>query len=168
LTVCRTRAGFAGSLQFFSTDARFLNQPTPVDPEAMREQTCDKIRAQATQAISASMAKMNPQPDAVARNRRHQGQDYVRHGVHALRGHAGGRQVAGGKPQVRGELAGDEGDVIAPALFAGCGAQRTRRGDCPFPDFVEMAMLLCKVAWQQWSGIGDRWVSKLRSVRRLS
>jgi hypothetical protein len=52
----------------FSSDARFISQPTPVDPETMRKQICDQIRAQATQAISRGMAKVNSQPDTIARN----------------------------------------------------------------------------------------------------
>ena len=46
-------------LVLFSTDARFISQPPPVDPETMRKQICDKIRAQATQAIFVGMAKVN-------------------------------------------------------------------------------------------------------------
>jgi hypothetical protein len=52
----------------FSADARFLNQPTPVDPETMRKQICDQIRAQATQAVSVVMAKVNSQPNTIARD----------------------------------------------------------------------------------------------------
>jgi hypothetical protein len=68
LTVWRAGAGLLDHYIFYSTDARFLNQPTSVDPETMRKQTCDKIRAQATQAISVSIAKANSLPDAIARN----------------------------------------------------------------------------------------------------
>jgi hypothetical protein len=53
---------------FLSADARFISQPTPVDPETMRKQICDKIRAQAKQALSISIAMANSQPEAIARN----------------------------------------------------------------------------------------------------
>jgi hypothetical protein len=51
-----------------SADARFVSQPTPIDPETMRKQICDTIRAQAKQALSAAIATVNSQPDAIARN----------------------------------------------------------------------------------------------------
>lgn len=68
LTAWRAGAGLLDHYIFYSTDARSLNQPTPVDAETMRKQTCDDIRAQATQSVSASIAVMNSQPDAIARN----------------------------------------------------------------------------------------------------
>jgi hypothetical protein len=68
LTVWRAGTGLLDHYMFYSADARFISQPTPVDPETMRKQTCDKIRAQAKQAISISIAKANSQPEAIARN----------------------------------------------------------------------------------------------------
>jgi hypothetical protein len=51
-----------------SADARFISQPTPVDPETMRKQICDRIRAQAKQALSISIATVNSQLEAIVRN----------------------------------------------------------------------------------------------------
>jgi hypothetical protein len=51
-----------------SADARYMTQPTPIDAETMRKQTCDNIRAHAKQALSLGMAMANSQPDAIARN----------------------------------------------------------------------------------------------------
>ena len=53
---------------FFSADARFIGQSTPVDTETIRKQTCDNIRAHAKEALSLGMAMANSQPDAIARN----------------------------------------------------------------------------------------------------
>lgn len=52
---------------FFSADARFLNK-TPGDPETIRKQICDAIRAQATQALASGLAKINSRPETIARN----------------------------------------------------------------------------------------------------
>lgn len=52
----------------FSADSRFISRPTPIDPEAMRKQICDKIRAQAEQALSIGIAMANSQPEAIVRN----------------------------------------------------------------------------------------------------
>jgi hypothetical protein len=68
LTAWRAGAGLLDHYIIYSTDARFLNQPSPVDAETIRKQTCDDIRAQARQSVSASIAMMNSQPDAIARN----------------------------------------------------------------------------------------------------
>ncbi|MDO9057446.1 MAG: hypothetical protein Q7U92_00305 [Bradyrhizobium sp.] len=68
LAAWRAGAGLLDHYIFFSTDAQFLNQPTPVDPEIMRQQICDQIRAQAAQSVSASIAEINSQSDAIARN----------------------------------------------------------------------------------------------------
>lgn len=68
LTAWRAGAGLLDHYIFYSTSAEFLNQPTPVDPETMRKQECDDNRANATQSVSASIAGMNSQPDAIARN----------------------------------------------------------------------------------------------------
>lgn len=68
LTAWRAGAGLLDHYIFFSTDARSLNQPTPVDAETMRKEICDQIHAQAAQATALATAMANSQPDNIARN----------------------------------------------------------------------------------------------------
>jgi hypothetical protein len=64
----RAGAGLLDHYIFYSTDAPLVNQPAPLDPEAMRKEICEEIHAQAAQATALGTAMANSQPDVIARN----------------------------------------------------------------------------------------------------
>jgi hypothetical protein len=68
LKAWRTGAGLLDHYIFYSTDAQFVNRPTPFDPEAMRKEICDQIHAQAAQSTALAKAMANAEPDNIARN----------------------------------------------------------------------------------------------------